>query len=132
MGEKVYGICGTNKCRKEVVPKSDMPTLYMGKDNIKVLNHMTKFVVTENKAAINAHIALPTGWNYMNTFIVSGQFLVSGSGATQHLIGAQTKVKTVTANISTDNRVNVTFEDDPGAYTDQDSVDVNIVVMKIS
>ena len=23
MSEKVYGICGTNKCRREVIPKSD-------------------------------------------------------------------------------------------------------------
>ena len=23
MSDKVYGICGTNKCRREVIPKSD-------------------------------------------------------------------------------------------------------------
>lgn len=43
MSEKVYGICGTNKCRKEVIAKDDLliiedSTGYMDANSVKTLS----------------------------------------------------------------------------------------------
>lgn len=44
MSEKVYGICGTNKCRREVIPKSDtVDVLFSGV-------RITKELITKSKA----------------------------------------------------------------------------------
>lgn len=57
MSEKVYGICGTNKCRKEVVAKGEVYTKeetyskdeIIPKENLVVLTNTTKIAGIDSK-----------------------------------------------------------------------------------
>lgn len=68
MGEKVYGICGTNKCRKEVIPK----------ENIAILSVRCDSSLTSGFNYYGANPKLPDGWTIENTHILSASY----SGAT--------------------------------------------------
>lgn len=44
MSEKVYGICGTNKCRKEVVAKEDLLIIEISSistGNVEIVGYQT-------------------------------------------------------------------------------------------
>lgn len=66
--EKVYGICGTNKCRKEVIPK----------ENIAILSVRCGSSLTGGFNYYGANPKLPDGWTIENTHILSASY----SGAT--------------------------------------------------
>lgn len=70
MGEKVYGICGTNKCRKEVVPKENIQQLYSGLMNFEARSDGTLQAVI--------FLELPSGWTIEDTHILSAQCRYTG------------------------------------------------------
>lgn len=65
--EKVYGICGTNKCRKEVIPKENIAVL-----SVKCGGSFSDFNY------YGANPKLPDGWTIADTHILSASY----SGAT--------------------------------------------------
>lgn len=66
--EKVYGICGTNKCKVEVIPK----------ENIAILSAKCGGSFTSGFNYYGANPKLPDGWTIENTHILSASY----SGAT--------------------------------------------------
>lgn len=81
MGEKVYGICGTNKCRKEVVPKEDIRLLGSAQMN---------FVLQSNgKLKASVFMPLPSDWSkYDAVYILSATCSYTGSFNKKIPIGA--------------------------------------------
>ncbi len=68
MSEKVYGICGTNKCRKEVIAKDEFNSMMAQ----MLLSH---FVVVQKTLTLGEAdselISYPSGFNYGSCFAIS-------------------------------------------------------------
>lgn len=65
MNEKVYGFCGTNKCKREVVQKGEIEK---------------KLLIVEIpsiRSGTSKSIKLPDGWTFMNTSLISKMFVRS-------------------------------------------------------
>lgn len=67
MGDKVYGFCGTNKCKREVISASD-----------KVQIEANKIIDQTQNTFFTVRIAYPEGFNMENTFVESVMMRKSG------------------------------------------------------
>lgn len=69
MPDKVYGICGTNKCKREVVPMENVTTV------TKVINYQSTGVLNEKVADY------PSGFTKDNCVVLSTMFKSTANGA---------------------------------------------------
>ena len=130
MGEKVYGICGTNKCRKEVVAKENIQQLYSGLMYFEAQSDGTL------RAAI--FLQLPSEWTIEDTHILSAQCRYTGhfdeympmEFPGDGLTGS-VRLERVTLNAPDNgNGVWCIVKAEPNAFTIADKIEFSVLVMR--
>lgn len=66
MGDKVYGFCGTNKCKREVMAMSYL---------LQYVDDVTLTLNSSNKYTGSVSFALPAGWHKTNTIVVGAMVI---------------------------------------------------------
>lgn len=130
MGEKVYGICGTNKCRKEVVPKENIQQLYSGLIYFEALSDGTL------QAA--AFLQLPSEWTIEDTHILSAQCRYTGypndympMEFLEDGLTGSVRLEYVALNAPDNgNGVWCIVESEPNAFTTADKIEFSVLVMR--
>lgn len=114
MSEKVYGICGTNKCRKEVVAKEDLLIIEISSistDNVEI-------------------VSLPDGWSFMNTSVISKMFVRSDDSKSGEEYPTTPNGDILNVSIQPDNSGNVVRIYFHTTHTDYLSVKCRLVLLK--
>ena len=94
MGDKVYGFCGTNKCKREVMAMSYL---------LQYVDGLTLDANFTGKYSGTLSFDLPDGWDRSNTVVV-GAMLIPDWKADQRYhtwqpIGAQNQIEEVTISV---------------------------------
>lgn len=98
MSEKVYGFCGTNKCKREVVQKGEIEK---------------KLLIVEIpsiKSGTTKSIQLPDGWNFVNTSLISKMFVRSADTLYNENYCTMANTDTLNVFIRNTNELSVYFE----------------------
>ncbi len=114
MSEKVYGICGTNKCRKEVVAKEDLLIIEISS------------ISTGNVEIVS----LPDGWSFMNTSVISKMFVRSDDSKSEEEYPTTPNGDILNVSIQPDNSGSVVRIYFRTTHTDYLSVKCRLVLLK--
>lgn len=114
MSEKVYGICETNKCRKEVVPKEDLLIIEISS------------ISTGNVEIVR----LPDGWSFMNTSVISKMFVRSDDSKSEEEYPTTPNGDILNVSIQPDNSGSVARIYFRTTHTDYLSVKCRLVLLK--
>ena len=94
MGDKVYGFCGTNKCKREVMAMSYL---------LQYVDGLTLDANFAGKYSGTLKFDLPDGWDRTNTVVVGAMLIPDWQeGQRYHTwqpIGAQNQIEEVTISV---------------------------------
>ena len=94
MGDKVYGFCGTNKCKREVVAMSYL---------LQYVDQLTLNASSSGKYTGTLDFTLPTGWYKTNTIVIGAMVIPDWEeGQRYHVwqpIEARDQIDDITINI---------------------------------
>lgn len=94
MGDKVYGFCGTNKCKREVMAMSYL---------LQYVDELTLDANFAGKYSGTLHFDLPDGWDRSNTVVVGAMLIPDWQeGQRYHTwqsIGAQNQIEEITISV---------------------------------
>ena len=94
MGDKVYGFCGTNKCKREVMAMSYL---------LQYVDELTLDASSSGKYTGALYFQLPHGWHKTNTIVVGAMVIPDWEeGQRYHTwqpVGAQDQIDDITINI---------------------------------
>lgn len=112
MGDKVYGFCGTNKCKREVVAMSYL---------LQYVDQITLNASSSGKYTGTLAFELPAGWHKTNTIVIGAMVIPDWEeGQRYHMwqpIEARDQIDDITINIyngestSDPTTLSVTFTD---------------------
>ena len=100
MGDKVYGFCGTNKCKREVVAQSNFIMLL---DSVKSVLH------PDGKNGFETDMQLPAGWFKENCMIMGVEISFNGT-AWKDLTALATETSIYNLNIYTNSNDDGKFD----------------------
>ena len=115
MSEKVYGICGTNKCRKEVVAKGEI------EKNLLVVE------IPSIQSGVTKSIQLPDGWTFANTSLISKMFVRGDDAAYTENYYTMSNIDTLNVFIRNTNELLVYFKTTATNYL---SVKCRLILLK--
>ena len=115
MSEKVYGFCGTNKCKREVVPKGEIEKKLLIVEIPSIQSGTTK------------SIQLPDGWTFVNTYLISKMFVRSDDATYNENYYTMANTDTLNVFIRNTNELSVYFKT---THTDYLSVKCRLILLK--
>lgn len=115
MSEKVYGFCGTNKCKREVVPKGEIEKKLLIVEIPSIQSGTTK------------SIQLPDGWTFVNTSLISKMFVRSDDATYNENYHTMANTDTLNVFIRNTNELSVYFKT---THTDHLSVKCRLILLK--